>query len=316
MASAFLKALDERVIVFDGSMGATLQSMTLDVESDYLGRENCVDLLVRSRPEMIRAIHESFLTVGADVVETNTFGANRLVLSEFDDEAAGWAYELNREAARIAREACDAHSTDEKPRFAAGSMGPGTKLISLGQTTWEDMLASYTEQAAGLLDGGVDAFLIETCQDLLQVKCATNACLHAPRAVGKRPEDVPIMVSITIETTGTMLLGTEAVAALDALRMFPIASLGLNCATGPTEMGEHVAVLARHWDRHLSIIPNAGLPALVEGKTVFPLGPEPFAKALVEFVDEHGVNIVGGCCGTSPEHIARLCERLGPRAKP
>ncbi|MHC5025895.1 MAG: methionine synthase, partial [Planctomycetota bacterium] len=251
-----------------------------------------------------------------DVVETNTFGANRLVLSEFDDEAAGWAYELNREAARIAREACDAHSTDEKPRFAAGSMGPGTKLISLGQTTWEDMLASYTEQAAGLLDGGVDAFLIETCQDLLQVKCATNACLDALRAVGKRPEDVPIMVSITIETTGTMLLGTEAVAALDALRMFPIASLGLNCATGPTEMGEHVAVLARHWDRHLSIIPNAGLPALVEGKTVFPLGPEPFAKALVEFVDEHGVNIVGGCCGTSPEHIARLCERLGPRAKP
>ena len=200
-------------------------------------------------------------------------------------------------------------------------MGPGTKLITLGQTTWDAMLDSYREQARGLIDGGADALLIETCQDLLQVKCAVNACLAALEDCGCRPDQVPIMVSVTIETTGTMLLGTEIEAAVNALRMYPIASLGLNCATGPTEMGEHLAYLAHHWDRAISVVPNAGLPVLVDGRTDFPLKPEPFATALQRFISEFGVRIVGGCCGTTPQHIARLVELIGdaatvPRADP
>ncbi|HRP62723.1 MAG TPA: homocysteine S-methyltransferase family protein [Phycisphaerales bacterium] len=213
MPSLFLKHLRDRVIVFDGSMGATIQNMDLSVDGDYLGRENCVDVLVKSRPDIIRAIHESFLAAGADAVETDTFGANKLVFAEFDDEIVGWTYEVNKRAAEIAREACTAYATPEKPRFVIGSIGPGTKLISLGQTTWEAMLDSYTEQCRGLIDGGADAFIIETCQDLLQVKCAVNACLDALAQRGRTHEDIPIIVSITIETTGTMLLSMHCVCS-------------------------------------------------------------------------------------------------------
>ncbi|MCZ6834863.1 MAG: methionine synthase, partial [Planctomycetota bacterium] len=313
MASLFLQELQRRVLFFDGSMGASLQSMDLEVQADYLGRENCVDVLTRSRPDVIQALHESFLEVGADCLETNTFGANKLVFSDFDEELVGWTYDINEEAAQVARAACEKYATPDNPKFVVGSIGPGTKLISLGQTTWEAMLDSYTEQAKGLVDGGVDAFIIETCQDLLQVKCVINACLDALALQGKTTDDVPIIASITIETSGTMLLGTEIGAALNALRMFPICCLGLNCATGPTEMGEHIAYLSKHWDRYISVIPNAGLPVLVEGKTEFPLKPVPFAKALDRFVNDFGVNIVGGCCGTSPEHIARLVDLVGHR---
>ncbi len=315
MSSRFLHALENRILVFDGSMGATLQNMPLEVERDYLGRENCVDVLCKSRPDLIQEIHESFLAAGADAVETNTFGANKLVLAEFDDEAVGWTYELNRGAAEIARKACERFASPDRPRFVVGSMGPGTKLISLGQTSWEAMLDSYTEQCRGLIDGGVDAFIIETCQDLLQVKCAVNACLDALAERGKTHEDIPIIVSVTMETTGTMLLGTEVAAAVNALRMFPIAVLGLNCATGPVEMAEHIAYLSKHWDRYISVIPNAGLPALVEGKTHFPLKEQPFAESLTRYVRDHGINIVGGCCGTSPGHIRALVQEL-ERAKP
>ncbi len=308
--SEFLAALRERVLVFDGSMGATIQSMDLDIERDYLGHENCVDLLVKSQPEIIRDIHASFLEAGADVVETNTFGANRLVFAEFSDELVDWTEDINERAARIAREACEAHATPERPRFVSGSMGPGTKLISLGQTDWEQMLASYAAQARGLVRGGVDCFIIETCQDLLQVKCAVNACIDVLAEFDKTPDDIPIIVSVTIETTGTMLLGTEIAAAANALAMFPIACLGLNCATGPVEMGEHIAYLSRHWPRLISVIPNAGLPVLVDGRTEFPLAPTPFAEALERFVEDYGVNIVGGCCGTSPEHIRALAQRV------
>ncbi|MHC5023619.1 MAG: methionine synthase [Planctomycetota bacterium] len=314
MSSQFLEHLGRRVLLFDGAMGATIQDLTLDVETDYLGRENCVDLLVRSRPDVVQVIHESFLAAGADAVETNTFGANKLVFAEFDDELVSWTYDLNREAAEVARAACDRHATPDKPRFVIGSLGPGTKLITLGQTTWAAMLDSYAEQARGLIDGGADAFIIETCQDLLQVKCAINACLDALAERGRGPEDIPILVSVTIETTGTMLLGTEIAAAANAIGMYPVASLGLNCATGPTEMGEHVAYLSRHWDRPISVIPNAGLPVLVDGKTTFPLRAEAFAQSMARFIEEYGVNIVGGCCGTTPEHIGRLAERLDGRA--
>jgi 5-methyltetrahydrofolate--homocysteine methyltransferase len=314
--SPLLEALDRRVLVIDGAMGTSIHSCTDCRHEDYLGRENCTDILVKSRPDLIQRIHESFLAVGADCVETDSFGSNKLVLAEFDQEAVGWAYELNKRAAEIARAACEKHSTTEKPRFVLGSIGPGTKLITLGQTSWETMLDSYTEQARGLLDGGADALLIETCQDLLQVKCAISACLDALTRRGRTPQSTPIMVSVTMETTGTMLLGSEVAAVVNALKPFPIASLGLNCATGPVEMAEHIAYLARHWDRHVSVVPNAGLPALVDGETVYPLGPEPFADTMRRFMHEFGLNIVGGCCGTTPEHIRHLAEAAEAPARP
>jgi 5-methyltetrahydrofolate--homocysteine methyltransferase len=308
MPSLFLDHLVRRVIVFDGAMGTALHGHDLDIERDYLGCENCTDLLVRTRPDVVGVIHETFLEAGADAIETDTFGANPLVLGDFD--LSNEAFELNRLGAEVARDAAAKHTTPDKPRFVIGSMGPGTKLVTLGNTTWAELLASYTVQASGLLAGGVDAFLIETCQDLLQVKCAVNACLDALKAAGKTTDDVPIMVSVTIETTGTMLLGTSIEAAVSALRRYPIASLGLNCATGPVEMAEHVHHLGKHWDRPVSVIPNAGLPILVEGRTEYPLGAKAFTQSLTRFIDRDGVSIVGGCCGTTPRHIQTLVESI------
>ncbi|TVQ60690.1 MAG: methionine synthase [Phycisphaerales bacterium] len=289
-------------------MGTSLYSRDLTVEGDYCGCENCTDILVRSRPDVVQEIHESFLEAGADIVETDSFGAAKHTLGEFDlqDEC----FTLSKAAAEIARAAADKFSTKDKPRFVAGSMGPGTKLITLDQISWARMLESYRESARGLIAGGADAIILETCQDLLQVKCATNAILRALEDEGKGPEDVPIFVSVTIEQTGTMLVGTSIEAAASALRHYPIASLGLNCATGPTEMGEYVHYLCKHWDRHVSVIPNAGLPVLVEGRTEYPLGPGPFVEAMARFISEHGVSMVGGCCGTTPEHIRQLADRV------
>ncbi|KAA0216987.1 MAG: methionine synthase [Leptolyngbya sp. PLA3] len=306
MPSNLIETLRTRVVVFDGAMGTQIHSRELDLEKDYLGCENCTDVICVSRPDVIESIHRGYLEAGADAVETNTFGSARHVLSEFGLE--GRCFEINRRAAEIARTACDSYATCDRPRFVIGSMGPGTKLITLGQIRWEQMLASYREQVRGLLAGGVDALLVETAQDLLQAKCLVNACLAELDAAGKSPEDVPIMVSITIETMGTMLVGSTIEAALMALRQYPIASFGLNCATGPLEMGEHVSYLARHWERMISVMPNAGLPALIDGRTVYPLGPEAFADALRRFIHDEGVNIVGGCCGTTPAHIAELAR--------
>ena len=316
MSSPLLRALDRGNLVLDGAMGSTLQSLPLTIEEDYLGHENCVDLLVRSRPELVQEIHESFLAVGSDAVETNTFGANPLVLSEFDDEVASWARALNKEAAEVARAACEAHATPDQPRFVLGSMGPGTKLITLGQVDWSTMLESYATQAAGLIDGGADAFLVETCQDLLQVKCAVNACLKALADAGRTPDDIPILVNVTIETTGTMLLGTEIAAAVSALERYPIASLGLNCATGPVEMASHLEVLANQWPRHVAVVPNAGLPILVDGRSEFPLQPEPMAESIGAFIDRLGVDIVGGCCGTGPTHLEAIAKATRDRRRP
>ncbi|MCP4836926.1 MAG: methionine synthase, partial [Phycisphaera sp.] len=205
--SPLLEALTRRILVLDGAMGTSLQSCPDCRHEDWLGRENCSEILTKSRPDMIQRIHETFLEAGADCIETNTFGANLLVGAEFDDEVVAMTRELNREGVEIARAACERYATPDRPRFILGSMGPGTKLVSLGQTEWDLMFRSCEEQAERLLDGGVDAFLIETCQDLLQVRCAVNACIKALEARGRDPFDVPIMVSITIETTGTMLLG-------------------------------------------------------------------------------------------------------------
>lgn len=316
MSSSFLTQLARRVLVFDGAMGTSIHTYDLDTHADYCGCENCTDILVKSRPDVIREIHESFLAAGCDVVETDTFGANKLVLAEFD--IADETYTLNKLGAEVARAAADRYSTKDRPRFVAGSMGPGTRLITLGNTTWEAMFDSYREQARGLIDGGADLLIVETCQDLLQVKCAINGCLAALSERGKTTDDIPIMASVTIETTGTMLLGTEIAAAAAALSQYPICSLGLNCATGPTEMGEHVGWLGKHWGtfrggaerdgRAVSCMPNAGLPVLVEGRTEYPLKPAPFADALLQFIHRDGVRIVGGCCGTTPEHIKLLAQ--------
>ncbi len=306
MPSKLLDALRSRVVVFDGAMGTQIHSRDLDLDKDYLGCENCTDVICVSRPDVIESIHSGYLEAGSDAVETNTFGGAQHVLSEFGLE--GRCFEINKQAAEIARAACDAFATRERPRFVIGSMGPGTKLITLGQIPWEKMLASYREQVRGLLAGGADALLVETAQDLLQAKCLVNACLAEIEAAGKTTDDVPILVSITIETMGTMLVGSTIEAALIALRQYPIASFGLNCATGPLEMGEHVSYLSRHWDRLISVMPNAGLPALIDGRTVYPLGPEAFSEALRRFIHDEGVNIVGGCCGTTPAHIAELAK--------
>lgn len=342
MTSRFLSELRRRVLVLDGAMGTSIYAHDLSVEADYCGCENCTDILVKTRPDLIQSIHESFLAVGADAIETDTFGANELVLSEFGLQAECRA--LNKKGAEIARAACERFSTSDKPRFVLGSMGPGTRLITLGNTDWAAMLASYREQARGLLDGGIDAFIIETSQDLLQVKCAINALLEALGERGKTALDVPIMVSVTIETTGAMLLGTEIAAAAAALAEYPICSLGLNCATGPTEMAPHLQWLGKHWGamgapgrsalradhvagdsevsarradlrraglpRVVSVVPNAGLPVLHEGRTEYPLQPQPFVDALVKMVAQNGVGIVGGCCGTTPAHIELLVKTI------
>jgi len=312
MTSRLAEQVRKRVFFLDGAMGTTIHDHALDLERDYLGKENCSEILVRTRPDLIQSIHESFLEAGADAVETNTFGANRLVLAEF--ELAHDSRRINREAAEIARAACDRFATRDRPRFVLGSIGPGTRLLTLGQTDWPAMFESYREQSRGLIEGGADALLIETCQDLLQVKCAVRAAIEALSDERRDPQSIPIMVSVTIETTGTMLLGTEIAAAAGALREFPIFSLGLNCATGPLEMTEHVRWLARHWDRPVSVVPNAGLPLLVNGRTEYPLGPVPFAEKMLEFVERTGVGIVGGCCGTRREHIAMLTQAIGEHA--
>src|SRR5262245_9979391 len=325
--SLFTQHLARRVLVFDGAMGTSLHKVDLSLERDYCNCENCVDILAQTRPDVVQRIHESFLEVGADAVETDSFGGARHVLAEFNIQDRTFA--LNKAAAEVARAACDKHSTKDKPRFAAGSMGPGTKLITLNQIDWDKMFESYREQARGLIAGGVDVLIIETCQDLLQTKCAINAALAALGEKNKSTDDIPIMVSVTIETTGTMLLGTEIAAAATALAGYPILSLGLNCATGPTEMSEHIHYLGKNWapspsgegrggvassrtsrPRYISCLPNAGLPILHEGKTEYPLKPGPFVEAMTKFIEQDGVRIVGGCCGTTPDHIKLLAQAV------
>jgi 5-methyltetrahydrofolate--homocysteine methyltransferase len=306
--------LSQRVLVFDGAMGTSLHARDLPL-SDYRGLENCSEILNETRPDVIEAVHRSFLDAGCDAIETNTFGGMKHVLAEFD--LAPRCYELGFQAAQIARRACDgvmASAPGAPPRFAVGSLGPGTKLISLRQIDYDTMVASYYELARALLDGGVDALLIETCQDLLQTKCAIQAVRQAFDKTGRH---TPLMVSVTMETTGTMLVGSDLAAALAAIEVFPeVDVIGLNCATGPQEMAEHVRFLSRYASRCLSVMPNAGLPQLIGGRTHFPLSPAELARWLREFVESDGVRVVGGCCGTTPEHLAAVVEQLGARSAP
>jgi len=307
--SRFLEALRERVLVLDGAMGTSIHARELPL-SDYEGHENCVDIVTAKRPDVVRDIHRSFLSVGCDAVMTNTFGANKIVFSDFG--LSQRTYEINMKAAEIAREAVREFDKPNRPRFVIGSMGPGTRVPSLGQTTWDEILDSYTEQVRGLLDGGVDALIIETCQDLLQAKSAIVAATDAMVEIGRQ---VAILCTVTIETTGTMLLGTEIAAALTAIAAYDqVIAIGLNCATGPQEMSEHIRYLSGHSDRLLIVQPNAGLPQLVNGKPYYALTPAELARWLLEFVEVDGVSIVGGCCGTTPAHMAAVVDAVGSRA--
>lgn len=318
-ASKLIDAMHRRVLIWDGAMGTQTQGYDLDIESDYMGCENCPDVLCLSRPDVIEEIHSAYLAAGADVVTTNTFGAAAHTLGEFD--LAHRAEELAFAGASIARKAADRFSTPDKPRFVAGSLGPGTKLITLGQISFDDMRDSYADAARGLILGGADAVLLETCQDLLQIKAAIAGITKAQASLHIEPDSIPILVSITIEQTGTMLVGPSIEAAIEALRPLPIASLGLNCATGPVEMVRTVRTLASKWDRLITVMPNAGLPALIQGKTIYPLTSQGFHDAMEIFLREGLINAVGGCCGTTPEHIKHLADLvaktpLGQRPTP
>jgi len=302
--SSLLETLANKVLIWDGAMGTQTQGYDLSIETDYMGCENCPDVLSLSRPDIIEEIHSNYFNAGADVVTTNTFGAAAHILGEFD--LAHRAEELSYASAIIARKAADKFSTPDKPRFVAGSLGPGTKLITLGQITFDALRDSYADAARGLIRGGVDTVLLETCQDILQIKAAVAGIRLAATQLELDPDSVPIFVSITIEQTGTMLIGTSIESAIEALRPLPIASLGLNCATGPVEMVTTVRTLASKWDRFITVMPNAGLPALVKGETIYPLTSQGFHDAMEIFLREGLINAVGGCCGTSPEHIAYL----------
>jgi 5-methyltetrahydrofolate--homocysteine methyltransferase len=309
-ASPFRTALDTRVVVIDGAMGTQIHAADLELERDFLGLENCCEILNETTPDVIRGIHERFFEAGCDAVETNTFGAAPLVLSEFDIQDK--AHELNVAAAKIAREAADKYSTPEQPRFVLGSMGPGTKLPTLGHTDYDTLHESYLVQARALAEGGVDGFLIETCQDPLQVKAALWATVVAREEAGR---DIPIIVSVTMEVTGTMLVGTEMAAAIAMLDAFPVDVLSINCATGPREMGEHVRLLGQTCRKKIGVYPNAGLPQLVDGQPHYPLTPEELADWIERFVDEDGLNLVGGCCGTTPEQRTRCCSWASGRTR-
>ena len=292
-------------------MGTMLQGYDLSLE-DFDQLEGCNEILNVTRPDVVRAIHDAYFDAGVDAVETNTFGTNLSALGEYD--IADRITELATAAARIARESADAHSTADRRRFVLGSVGPGTKLPTLGHLRFDQLRDAYQEQVEGMLAGGIDAVLIETAQDLLQAKAATLAARRAFAATGA---DVPLIVNVTVETTGTMLLGSEIGAALTTLEPLGIDLIGLNCATGPAEMSEHLRHLSRHASIGLACMPNAGLPQLTSDGAHYPLKPVELADALEQFVGEFGLGLVGGCCGTSPEHLRQVVERLhGTEVKP
>ncbi|MGK7929777.1 MAG: methionine synthase [Spirulina sp.] len=307
MNSPFLDRLNSPqrpVIVFDGAMGTNLQVQNLTA-ADFGGEEyeGCNEYLVHTKPEAVATVHRSFLEAGADVIETDTFGGTPFVLTEYN--LAEQAYYLNKTAAELAKKVAAEYSTPEKPRFVAGSMGPGTKLVSLGHIDFDTLKDAYIVQAEGLIDGGVDLLLVETCQDVLQIKAALNAIEEVFKNQQKR---LPLMVSITVEQQGTMLVGTEVSAALTILEPYPIDILGLNCATGPDLMKEHIKYLSEHSPFIISCIPNAGLPENVGGQAHYKLTPMELRMALMHFVEDLGVQIIGGCCGTRPPHIQQLAE--------
>ncbi|CAB4331370.1 unannotated protein [freshwater metagenome] len=298
------RALRAGTVIADGAMGTMLQAAD-PILDDFQGHEGCNEILNITRPDLVRSVHNAYLAVGVDAIETNTFGANWANLAEYGIEDR--IYELAHAGGVIAREAADAFSTEDKPRFVLGSLGPGTKLPSLGHTTYQKLKDAYQLASEGLVDSGADALLIETTQDLLQAKAAVNG---ARAAVEKSGRDVLIIAQVTVETTGTMLLGSEIGAALNALEPLEIDLIGLNCATGPAEMSEHLRYLSKNSTVGISVMPNAGLPILGKHGAEYPLGPEELATALETFVNDYGISLIGGCCGTTPEHLASVVKKL------
>ncbi|MFF3908878.1 methionine synthase [Streptomyces sp. NPDC001848] len=304
-SGALREALATRVVVADGAMGTMLQAQDPTLE-DFQGLEGCNEILNVTRPDIVRTVHAAYFDAGVDCVETNTFGANLTALGEYD--IAERVAELSEAGARIARETADEFTArDGRPRWVLGSMGPGTKLPTLGHTTFTGIRDAYQRNAEGLLAGGADALLVETTQDLLQTKASVIAARRAMESAGY---EVPLIVSVTVETTGTMLLGSEIGAALTALEPLGIDMIGLNCATGPAEMSEHLRYLARHSRIPLSCMPNAGLPELTKDGAYYPLTAAQLADAQETFVSEYGLSLVGGCCGTTPEHLRQVVERV------
>ncbi len=318
MNNSFLDRLhhpDRPVIVFDGAMGTNLQVQNLTA-ADFGGAEyeGCNEYLVMTKPDAVAKVHRDFLAAGADVIETDTFGATTTVLAEYG--LADKNYEINLTAARLAKQCAAEFSTPEKPRFVAGSIGPTTKLPTLGHIDYDTMKAAFAEQAEGLWDGGVDLFLVETCQDVLQIKAALNGIEEVFANKGARR---PLMVSVTMELQGTMLVGSDVAAMLAILEPFPIDILGLNCATGPDRMAEHIKYLTQHAPFVISCIPNAGIPENVGGHAHYKLTPIELRMALHRFVEDWGVQVIGGCCGTRPDHIAQLAAiaaELKPKQRP
>jgi 5-methyltetrahydrofolate--homocysteine methyltransferase len=336
---SFLEQAKEKIIVFDGAMGTSLFTYDLG-PNDYGGPEyeGCPEMLNIIRPDIIQEIHTKFFLAGADIIETNTFGSSKLVLAEYGIEHR--SYEISYKAAQLAREVADNFTREDpsKPRYVAGSIGPGTKLASLGNISFDELYESYQPQVRGLIDGGVDLILIETCQDTLQIKACLNACFKVFRDIEQECETLsdkdllnkysravlvdkprtglfkrirfPIQVQVTVESMGTMLVGSDIASALTTLTAFPVDAVGMNCATGPKEMREHIKYLAEHSPGMISCLPNAGIPENIGGHAHFPLDPTNFSDQLAEFAKDYGINIVGGCCGTTYEHIKLLNEKI------
>src|SRR6516164_8081287 len=301
----FLDYLADRVVLCDGAMGTQVQARNLDIERDFVGNENCTEILCDSRPDLVREIHLDYLRAGCDVVQTNSFGGSPITLGEFG--LGDRAFALNRRAAELAREAVVEFAHDGRTRFVLGSVGPGTRLPSLGHVAYQDLEDALALQCAGLIAGGVDAIRIETCQDPLQIKAAVNGAKRTREEAGK---DIPIIVQVTVETTGTLLVGADIAAAATIIHALDVPVIGLNCATGPREMAEHVKWLSENWPALISVLPNAGLPELIAGRTHYPLTPRELAQWLERFVIEDGVSMIGGCCGSEAAHIAALDQML------
>jgi len=313
MTRDYLAAIRDHVVIFDGAMGTTIQKLNLSADDFGGERTNgCNDYLVITRPDIIEAIHASFLEVGCEAIETDTFRANRITMREYGLQDR--VIEINRTAAALARRVADRFSAPDRPRFVAGSIGPTGMLPSsddpvLSNITFDELADVFREQAVGLIQGGADLLLVETSQDILEVKAAV---LGIQRAFAETGVHIPLQCQVTLDTTGRMLLGTDVAAALATLEALPVDVVGLNCSTGPEHMREPIHYLGEHATKPISCLPNAGLPLNVDGQAVYPLEPEPFAQALAEFVNQHHVAVVGGCCGTTPAHLQRLIELVGP----
>jgi 5-methyltetrahydrofolate--homocysteine methyltransferase len=309
-----LDALRDRVLLCDGGMGSRVQALTLEIEKDFWGKENCTEVLNLSRPELVREIHRGYYEAGSDMVLTNSFGGSPITLEEF--ELGSRAFEINKLSVELAREAADSFA-DGRDRWVIGDIGPGTKLPTLGHIDYDTLEAALVVQCEGLIAGGADALLTETNQDTLFIKAAVNA---SKIAKGRANSDIPIFVQVTVETTGTLLVGSDIAAAATAIHALDVPLIGLNCATGPQEMAEHVRWLSQNWPGLLSCQPNAGLPELVDGKTHYPLGAEEMASWMERFIREDGLNLIGGCCGTSIPHIqgldAMLRRTAGNKSRP